>query len=314
MRKRVVLLDIAKELNVSKNTVSRALRDCDDISQEMKMKIKNKAKEMGYIPNSLSIFFRENYSRLVGIVTSDLINPYYSINIYRIIKDLSRFGFVPITILTNSGYLDFEILKSLLNYQVCAIVSFQDYSQETYEFLKDKNIPIVLYGLLSKYENTISIYTDDYMGGKLVAEEYILSKKYNNPCMIAWQDDVETFKRRKKGFLTELKKHNIECPVYIVGYGSNEKFECIIKNNHDFVFSYCDALGINLKDYLKENKYKCKVYGFDGISYYSSSNKKISSVTSDLNKMSLYLAKEIKKSFEEKCEIKSKKFEVTLKK
>ena len=56
MRKRVVLLDIAKELNVSKNTVSRALRDCDDISQEMKMKIKNKAKEMGYIPNSLSIF------------------------------------------------------------------------------------------------------------------------------------------------------------------------------------------------------------------------------------------------------------------
>lgn len=190
MRKRVVLLDIAKELNVSKNTVSRALRDCDDISQEMKMKIKNKAKEMGYIPNTLSIFFRENYSRLVGIVTSDLINPYYSINIDRIIKDLSRFGFVPITILTNSGYLDFEILKSLLNYQVCAIVSFQDYSQETYEFLKDKNIPIVLYGLLSKYENTISIYTDNYMGGKLVAEEYILSKKYNNPCMIAWQDDV----------------------------------------------------------------------------------------------------------------------------
>ena len=76
MRKRVVLLDIAKELNVSKNTVSRALRDCDDISQEMKMKIKNKAKEMGYIPNTLSILCRENYTRLEGIVTSELINPY----------------------------------------------------------------------------------------------------------------------------------------------------------------------------------------------------------------------------------------------
>ena len=77
----------------------------------------------------------------------------------------------------------------------------------------------------------------------------------------------------------------------------NEIEEKIQKSQEDM------NIKLGKKDYLKENKYKCKVYGFDGISYYSSSNKKISSVTSDLNKMSLYLAKEIKKSFEENCEI-----------
>ena len=313
MEKRVVLLDIAKELGVSKNTVSRALRDCKDISEDLKIKIKNKANEMGYIPNALSIFFRENSSRLVGIVTSDLINPYYSIHIDSIIKSLSSAGFVPVTILTSSGYLDFEVLKSLLNYQVCSIVSFQDYSKETYEFLKDKKIPVVLYGLMSQYENVPYICTDDYEGGRLVGYEYVNSHKYTNPCMIAWQEDVETFQRRKNGFVDILKQYNIDVPIYVVGYGNKEKFNCVINNKHDFVFSYCDALGIELKDYLKEIKYKCKVYGFDGISYYNDSLKKIRSVSSDLAQMSSYLTDQILNYVNNNSKIVSKIFPVKLK-
>ena len=67
MRKRVVLLDIAKELNVSKNTVSRALRDCDDISQEMKMKIISEkicqeAQNNGKNPNYYSPFEQDAHN------------------------------------------------------------------------------------------------------------------------------------------------------------------------------------------------------------------------------------------------------------
>lgn len=315
MRKRVVLQDIANELNVSKNTVSRALRDCIDISEETKVKIKNKANEMGYVPNALSIFFRENLSRLVGIVTSDLNNPYYSIHIDKLINKLSEYGFAPITILTNSGYLDFKILKHLLNYQVCAIISFQDYSNETYEFLKDKNIPILLYGLLSKYQNTKAVYTDDFEGGRLIAKEFLSSKKYQNPCMIAWQEDVETFHRRRDGFITELKENNIIAPIYIVGYGDKEKYTPIIENNHDFVFAYCDALGVDLKDYLKEKNYKCKVYGFDGINYHNTHYKKVSSISCDAELMAAYTAIQIKKYIcNPNYEIQSKMFPVKLRK
>ena len=48
MEKKVVTLDdIAERLGTTKNTVSRALRDCDDISAAMKERVRQTAMEMG---------------------------------------------------------------------------------------------------------------------------------------------------------------------------------------------------------------------------------------------------------------------------
>ena len=52
------LKSIAYELNLSINTVSRALRDCDDISKATKEKVRQKAYELGYIPNNVSQFIK----------------------------------------------------------------------------------------------------------------------------------------------------------------------------------------------------------------------------------------------------------------
>ena len=59
--KSVGLKTIAYELNVSVNTVSRALRDCDDISSETKEKVRQKAYELGYMPNNISQFIKETH-------------------------------------------------------------------------------------------------------------------------------------------------------------------------------------------------------------------------------------------------------------
>ena len=52
--KQITLSDIALELNVSKVTVSKALRDHSDISDIMKNKVELKAKELGYTPNYIA--------------------------------------------------------------------------------------------------------------------------------------------------------------------------------------------------------------------------------------------------------------------
>lgn len=313
MNKRVVLQDIADALHVSKNTVSHALRDLNDISEPLKEKIKNKAAEMGYIPNNLSIFLRENKSKLIGIVTCDLINPYYSIQIDKLIKKVHEQGYLAITILTDSGYLDFEVFKYLLNYQVGAIISFQDLSQETYDFIKIRTFPIILYGLLSKFENVPSVYSDDYEGGKIIAQECIkLNAK--KPCFIAWDINIDTSKRRMQGFIDELEKNNIKADIYNVGYTEQSNYKVIKENQNDFVFAYCDTLGIQLKDYLNTLDYNnYTLYGFDGISCYLKTAKMIKSAYANSEAMSKYTALEIKKSIENiNYKIKSKKFSVSL--
>ena len=291
--KRVCLEDIGKELGVSKNSVSRALRDCSDISESLKEKVRNKAKEMHFIPNNTSILLRQNTSKFVGIITCDLLNPYYSINIDRLIKVLKAKGYVPITILTDSGFLDFEVLKTLVNYQVQAVISFQDLTQETYDFIKINNFPVILYGLKSEFPGICAVYSDDVMGGELVAKECIkLGRK--NPCFITW-DDVETSKRREEGFYSTLNANGLQPEKLVIGYSNDFDYvKLILNKQYDFIFAYCDMLANDVISSLKKVGYKdYTIYGFDGVSSYISLCKHIKSISASTDEMCNYIVEVI---------------------
>ena len=67
-KQQVTLSDIAKELNVSKVTVSKALRDHPDIGDTTKTKVKKAAEEMGYLPNFMARNLSSNSSKTIGLV------------------------------------------------------------------------------------------------------------------------------------------------------------------------------------------------------------------------------------------------------
>ena len=80
MEKKVITLDdIAERVGTSKNTVSRALRDCSDISAVMKEKVKQTAMEMGYVPNRIAGFLRSKRSNIIAVAVNSLTNPFFSI-------------------------------------------------------------------------------------------------------------------------------------------------------------------------------------------------------------------------------------------
>jgi LacI family transcriptional regulator len=291
MARRVVLQDIATKLGLSKNSVSRALRDCDDIGEETKIAVKKTALEMGYIPNALSTFLRESSSKLIGIVTCDLINPYYSMHIDKIIKKLRSLGFMAITILTDSGFVDLEIYKSLLNYQVSAIISFQDLLPETHDLLMKSDYPLFLYGLLSQFPDVPSVYTDDEMGGELVAEECLREGK-KKPAYVCWAE-IDTALRREQGFEKGFKKKKIVPEKFVVGYGDDEKYAPVATSGSDFIFAYCDSLGIDLKEFLDKKGCHPQIYGFDGLNAQVGATKSLPSVSADLEGMVDYLCQEI---------------------
>lgn len=66
--------DIARELNVSRVTVSKALRDHPDISPEMKKRVNETVKKMGYIPNLIARQLNSRKTFTLGIVVPDLEN------------------------------------------------------------------------------------------------------------------------------------------------------------------------------------------------------------------------------------------------
>jgi len=79
--KRVSLQDIATSVGVSKATVSFVLNGKGDefnISKEKQRLIKEKAKELLYVPNFFAKSLRQTTTKTIGLVLSDISNPFYA--------------------------------------------------------------------------------------------------------------------------------------------------------------------------------------------------------------------------------------------
>ncbi|MDR1253320.1 MAG: LacI family DNA-binding transcriptional regulator [Treponema sp.] len=66
--KQVTLKDIADSLGLSVNTISCALKNRNSIAPETIKKIKEKAAELGYIPNSIASSMRTGYTKTIAII------------------------------------------------------------------------------------------------------------------------------------------------------------------------------------------------------------------------------------------------------
>jgi DNA-binding LacI/PurR family transcriptional regulator len=85
--------DVAKLAGVSISSVSRAFREDTYISKNVKERIFKAAEELGYTPNLMARSLKNQKSHIIGLIISDIDNPFYSI-ITRIIEsELKRVGY-----------------------------------------------------------------------------------------------------------------------------------------------------------------------------------------------------------------------------
>ncbi len=92
-KRKVTLKDIARELSITPATVSKALRDFNDISEETKLRVKEKCKEMGYRPNILARSLITNKSRILGVLIPDLRISFFSEAVRGMYEEASNKGY-----------------------------------------------------------------------------------------------------------------------------------------------------------------------------------------------------------------------------
>ena len=91
---KITIKDIAKALKVSTGTVSKAMQDYPDISDETKKKVKEYAKKIGYEPNIHAAFLRTKKTRLIGIVVPNLNTNFYSKLVTSLIVRITENGYL----------------------------------------------------------------------------------------------------------------------------------------------------------------------------------------------------------------------------
>ena len=89
-KSKVSLKTLADELNLSMTTISRALRDCSDIGDKTKKIVREKALELGYIPDSSARSLAVGKTRTIALVIDNLSSPYFSLIVEKMISQLKK--------------------------------------------------------------------------------------------------------------------------------------------------------------------------------------------------------------------------------
>ena len=204
--KYVRLKDIAERAEVSINTVSRALKGKDDISEETRQKIRDIADELGYVPHAAAVSLRSRTTKTVGVIVTYLDNPFYS----RILKGVND-------ALAESGYTamvwenaediakERHILKLLASNRVAGVLIVPASNLENdfnYDKLKTQHLTIVRKGTLNTQNYFI---LNSFRSGQIVAEHFLKTGR-RKPAFLGMDLPVSCDRERFMGYKEKLEQ------------------------------------------------------------------------------------------------------------
>jgi LacI family transcriptional regulator len=217
----VSIKDIAKRVNRSITTVSRALNDYDDVSPETKQLILKTAKEMGYSPNTFAQRLQKQQSDTIGLIlptfSPRFSDPYFSELLAGIGNQAADMGFDLLVSTRSPGPEEIEAYKKLVEGgRVDGFIVVRTRNQDArIEYLLSQNFPFVAFGRTNDCDRFSFVDEDGYYGMQLVAE-HISSLKHEVIGCITPHPDLAFTEKRLAGLRDGLKKFNISLdPSYI---------------------------------------------------------------------------------------------------
>ncbi|MCH7408547.1 LacI family transcriptional regulator [Belliella sp. DSM 111904] len=227
--------DIAKALNVSASTVSRALKDYPGISNETKKKVKELAEHLNYRPNAVALSLRKSKSNTIGVIIPEVVHFFFSTVISGIEEVAFANGYNVVLCQTNEKFArELSSIETMLDNQIDGLLI--SYSKETEDFnhfqkLIDLNFPIVFFDRVPEIPNTVNVIVNDFQGA-YDATKHLIDQGYKNFAHLAGPKNLTISKKRMEGYKEALEDHKIDinpewmfhCPE-----GSKEESIRIIK-------------------------------------------------------------------------------------
>ncbi|MEZ7500456.1 LacI family DNA-binding transcriptional regulator [Flavobacterium sp. Arc3] len=282
MKVKATLKQIAKELNVSVSTVSKALNDSPEISDQTKIKIKEYAKLKNYKPNVIGLNLKNRKTKTIGVIIPNILNSFFAKVFSGIEKVADEKGYNVIMCISNES-MDKEAhtLEMLSNGTIDGfILSVSEEAQKLQDYSHFKEIindgtPIVMFDRIAAGVECDKVVVDDF-DSALNSTQRLIDLGCKNIALLSSVDNLSVGKLRADGYLKALKDNNIAINENIILRTDSEedlksKIEGVFDNNTiDGVFALDEndsvaALKIGLKKGYKIPE-ELSIIGFaDGI-------------------------------------------------
>jgi len=271
----VTIKDIAKATNLSASTVSRALRDSSEISEETKRVVLEYAEKLNYNPNPIAQSLKERRSRTIGVVVCEIANSFFSQTINGIESIAGNNGYNVIISQSRESYeKELLSLKYLTSRSVDGLIVTISTETKDTSFLQDlhrKGMPIVFFDRIVEEINTHKVIVDNF-NGAYQATEHLIKSGCKKIALISNDPSLSIAKDRLAGYQSALLDYGI--------------------SYHDSMVRYCEQGGMNATeintamDSLLSEKNKP-----DGI--FTASDKITSHVLRNLHEKNIKIPEEI---------------------
>jgi len=263
MTKRVRLVDIANRLNITKVSVSKALRDHPDISRETRALVKKTAEEMGYTPNLLARSLSSRRSNTLGVVVPKIAHTFFASVIDAIQEEATAAGYgIVLAVSNETSALESQHIDRLLAMRVDGLlvsVSKESPNLETYARVRNMKVPLVFFDRQIHELGFSSVTVDDRAGAEK-AVDYLVDLGHRRLAHIGGTSDVEIGRERRLGFEAACARHGIDVPPeWLVEGGFDEwhgydSFMRIIDSGTipDAVFAVTFPTGLGIRGAIRK--------------------------------------------------------------
>lgn len=222
LKQKITLKHIARELEVSISTVSKALKNSEEISRDTKEKIQAFAKLYNYKPNNIAISLKNKRTKNIGVIIPDIVHHFFTTVFRGIEKFANTKGYNVIVCVSDESFD-----KEVINMEILANGSVDGFimslSSETqlkndYNHLKElveQGIPLVLFDRVTNAVECDKVLINDKDGAYRAVKKLIANGR-KKIALVATEDYLSVSKNRADGYFLALKEHHIKADKNLI--------------------------------------------------------------------------------------------------
>ncbi len=282
----VTIKDIARHAGVSHSTVSRALNGSPLIGGPTTDRVRRAAAELGYFPSAAARTLKTNRSRVLGVVISNVDDPFFS-EILQGIEEAARVGGYSLFMAASGHDADRErdIVRIMREHRIDGLILCSTaFSSEQGRQLSSYDIPMIVINNQAEEEYRYSISHDDLYGSRQVTR-HLIGLGHRRLAYLGFPGSGRTNLKRLSGYREEMRMAGLHASEdyelaaaasdLATGRAALQQYLALAERP-TAVVCYNDMLAIGLLQGLQEQGVEvprdCSIAGFDNIEFSAYTN------------------------------------------
>ncbi len=266
MEKQATIKDIARALQVSTSTVSRALRNANDVNPETRKAVLALAEDLNYQPNQLALSLQNKQTHTIGVIVPNL--DYVVATMVKGIDEVAlEAGYTVMVCQSNESYgreiLNTRRLMDSLVDGFIISVSSETNMVDHFKKIQSQKKPIVVFDRIITELNVPKVRLDNELGGYLAAQ-HLIDQGYKRIAILAGQKNLDISNKRMDGYLRALKENNMKVDKDLIMHCDfNQDYAYVatkellaMKKRPDAICTISDRMAIGAMLAIKEKKLK----------------------------------------------------------